>query len=115
MPDVTNPELEAGRLDQRVILQSPVYNEFEDEITAWTAEGETWAAVNPQFAREQNESSRTVALKTVEVTIRKSKRFAIDPRWRIEHKRLGVTYQIEGILDPLGRGAQLRMQCREIE
>lgn len=111
-----NPELAAGDLDRRVILQSPVYNEFEDEITAWTDAAETWAAINPQFAREQKESGRTIALTNVEITIRNSKRFAIDSRWRIQEKRAGgVTYQIEGILDPLRRGAQVRMQCREID
>jgi len=108
MPD---PEIAAGSLDARVALLAPVYNEpIEDEITSWQTIDHVWAAINPNYAMEQNESGRTIMVVQTPIVIRY--RPDIDARWRVQWG--SHTYEVEGILNVQTRNAQLQLLCKEI-
>jgi SPP1 family predicted phage head-tail adaptor len=104
-------ELTAGLLDQRVDLLAPLYNDpDDDEITGWQLVDTVWASVKPNYALEQNESGRTIAVVAGPIVIRY--RSDIDHRWRIQ--RGTHTYEIEGIVNVASRGAQLQLTCKEV-
>src|SRR5262245_41371460 len=106
-----NPELSAGELDRYVELYKPVYNDYEDEIVGWEKVADVWAAILPNYAFEQTEAQRTIAISQVPIIMRW--RDDIDARWRIVYRT--TTYEIDGFYDKQRRGAQLYALCKEIE
>jgi SPP1 family predicted phage head-tail adaptor len=110
MPGTVKPAIDAGKLDKRVTLLSPVYNEPEDEIVSWSPEAEVWAAIHPSFAQEINQAGRTVATTLLPIVIRY--RTDIDARWRIQDR--DRTYQVKGITDIARRRVQLQLACEEV-
>lgn len=107
---VVSPLIDAGKLDRRVTLLKPIYNEFEDEITGYQPMVKVWAAVAPTFAQEISEALRTVATVLVPIIIRY--RTDIDSRWRIVDGP--HTYEIKGIIDIARRRVQLQLSCEEV-
>ena len=107
MPDY---RIDAGDLDTRVTLLSPVYNEFEDEIVDWTPVTEVWAAINPSYGQEMTGSDRTVSVLQVPIVIRF--RTDIDSRWRVRDRN--HEYEIKAIVDVARMGVQLQLICDEV-
>lgn len=111
MSVLVQTEIDAGRLDRRVTLLQPVLNTPEDEITGWEVVTDVWAAVNPNFGQEINESSRTVASVLVPIVIRY--RTDIDARWRVQDRE--KLYEVKGLLDIARRHVQLHLSCEEVQ
>ncbi len=110
MPE--HPTIEAGKLDKRVTLLQPVYNDPEqDEITDWNRVADVWASIGPTFGQEVNQAGRTVATTLVPIVIRY--RTDIDPRWRIQDRER--LYRIKGILDVARLHVQLQLNCEEVQ
>lgn len=100
----------AGDLNRRVQLLSPVYNEYNDEITDWTTAATVWAAVLPNFAQEQQQSERTIEVIQAFVIIRF--RADIDARWRVVDQ--SHTFEITGLVDCLHSKVKLLLSCKEV-
>jgi SPP1 family predicted phage head-tail adaptor len=110
MSTMQNPEVNAGDLDRRVTLLSPVYNTYQDEIVDWSPVAQVWAKMAPNFGQEINEAGRTVAVVQSIVNIRY--RSDIDARWRLQMgSRL---FEVAAILNPMERRAQLQLNCKEV-
>lgn len=102
--------ISAGDLDQRVTLQSPVYNTDGDEIVSWQSEGDVWAAVDPTSGLEVEPGQQIIAEKQVTVTIRF--RADVDARWRVVDGP--HTYEIKAVMDTARRTEALKLLCMEV-
>jgi SPP1 family predicted phage head-tail adaptor len=112
MPSTGICELDAGKLDRRVVLLKPVYtSEYQDEIQGYVPVTEVWAAIEPTTGQEMNTGGRTVEI--VMATIQIRYRTDIDARWRISDR--GTVYQIKGMMDVLKRRVQWQLNCVEVE
>jgi len=105
-----DPTIAAGDLDRRVSLLRPLYNEFEDEITAWEEAAKVWAGIDPTYAQESNEAGRETINLMVTIVIRY--RRDIDARWRIQDRE--HLYDITGIQDIARRRVRLALLCQEV-
>ena len=105
------PALDAGKLDKRVTLLSPVYSQYEDEIPTWSPVATVWASINPNWGQELTEAARTVATTLVLVVIRY--RTDVDARWRIQDG--SRFYEIDSLTDIMRRRVQLQLNCKEIQ
>lgn len=107
---LTVPGIDAGKLDRRITLLSPVYNAAQDEVDEWAPAATVWAAVSPVFAQEQSEGARQVEMILINVVIRY--RADVDARWRVADRE--HVYQIRGLVDVTRRREQLQLRCEEI-
>ena len=89
--------LAAGRLNKRIILQSPVLDQDSATgavATVWADQASVWAAIEPvsvrDFVAADERQSRVIA----RIVIRH--RADVDASWRVTHG--GKVYQIVGVL-----------------
>lgn len=105
--------INAGDLDKRVTLLSPVYNEHQDEIVDWTPVTTVWAAIASADAQlnEPTESGRSVAVKRIDVTMRY--RADINATWRLA---LGSRiFEVLGMRNARELNVRLDVECREVD
>src|SRR5262252_1852254 len=103
-------EIEAGLLNQRVMLLAPVYNADGDEITSWQTVEKVWAAVEPAGGTQLALANQDISELPVQVRIRF--RRDIDARWRIQDGP--HTYEVQAVADVSRRQATLALNCREV-
>lgn len=107
--------LAAGRLDQRVTIQSPVDSRgatFADpQAASWSTVATVWAAVEPLAGREWFRNQEVGASAEVRVTLRW--RDGVTEKMRLVHG--ARTYEI--VAPPIDvelRHEQLQLMCREV-
>jgi hypothetical protein len=121
--------IDTGRLDRRVDLLMPVYNESEDEIVDWAVAATVWAEIIPESGTEMNEAGRTVAVGSGLIVIRARPGWVygaakydaganygdarLDKRWRVRDG--SHLWEVLMISDTLSRGVALRLTVREVE
>jgi head-tail adaptor len=103
--------IDAGKLNRRVDLLSPVYNDSEDEIVDWAVAATVWAEVIPESGTEVDEAGRIVAVGSGLIIIRA--RPGIDKRWRVRDG--SHLWEVLMTSDTLGRGVALRLTVKEVE
>lgn len=111
--------LRAGKLRHRVTIET--FTESQDSdygepTKTWSADtnigndGVVWAEVLPQRGREVFDAEQEVA--NVDTLIRTRFHSGITPEHRVVWG--SHTYDIETVLDQMGRGRELHLLCNEV-
>ncbi|KKW66925.1 hypothetical protein AAV94_12665 [Lampropedia cohaerens] len=105
--------LEAGRLDQRVTIRKLTTGRNPNTggiIETWSDVATVWAAVEPLNGREFFAASAQQS----EVTTRIRMRYRPDitPQMKINHN--GSEYDIQAVINPKSKGAELVLMCRAL-
>lgn len=101
--------MEAGRLTQRVTIQSAgvTRNSIGEEVRSWSDVATVWAEIRPLSARELINAKAAMAQVTTRITIRY--RAGLLPSMRVVH---GTTvYQITEIIDQGMKHETLECLC----
>lgn len=106
--------MRAGRLDQRVILQSPAGSRdaVGERTTTWTNVATVWASIGPLSVRDLLAAGQTQSEVTHRVRIRHSSTVAaIDASWRVLFgARILV---IQGVRNIDERDVEIELLCSE--
>ena len=104
--------MRAGRLRQRVTLQSKVavQNDSGEEVITWTDVATVWASVEPLRGREFVEARRAGAEETTRIVMRY--RDGVTPEMRVtwgDHD-----YDILSVVHVDTRQREIQLMCREL-
>ena len=97
--------LAAGRLNKRVLLQSPMVTQDSGMgavETEWWDEAEVWAAIEPLSVKDFISAAANQSQVTARIVLRY--RDDIRPDWRVSHG--GRIYTISGILRDADSGTE---------
>ena len=103
----------AGKLRQRVTLQSPTatQNSYGEEVITWTDERTVYASIEPLQGREYMEAR----LQTQEISHRIRMRYqpdkALHPSWRVKYG--SRTFLIESVANRMERDREWVVMARE--
>lgn len=102
--------MEAGRLDRRIVLQTPAttQNAIGEMVPTWSAVATTWAAIEDLTGREY-QAAQAVQNGT-ETRIRIRWRAGVVPAMRVVAG--DVIYDIQAVLDRDGSKTELQLMCR---
>lgn len=103
--------LDAGELDQRVTLQSPVLNAGGDEVASYSDIATVWASVTPIRGNEKDLADRETSIQFRLVRIRY--RAGLDTAKRIVHR--GDVYDIDDAMNSHGSNRVIEFVCRVIQ
>jgi len=104
--------MDFSKLRNRVIMQQnqPTINAFGEETEQWVDIATVWAAVEPIKGREFFAAQKENAETTVIISIRYRKGISSDMRILFDNK----IFEINVIIDPDERHAELQIMCREL-
>lgn len=102
--------MEAGRLNQQIVIQSPTttQNAIGEPVTTWVEVATVWAAIEDMTGREFQAAQ--AAQNGVETRIRVRWRDGLTPTMRALAG--GRIYDIQAVLDRDGRKTELQLMCR---
>ena len=108
--------MRAGKLRHRITIQqkAETLNAYGEPIYTWSTKAKVWASIEPASGREYIEGGRQAQDVTHQVTMRHQT--GITPEMRVsfvDRTNSTRTFDIERVLEPLVRGVELQLMCRE--
>lgn len=109
--------MRAGRLNQRVVLQSrtETQNSFGETTWTWADWKTVWASVEPLTGREYFAASQAQAESSIRIRIRHLD--GVTTKHRVKHTVNAVAryYEIEAVLPVHHDRAEMHLMCTERE
>lgn len=109
--------MRAGPLRNRVIIQEATQSadSFGQPIETWATKYTVWASINPLTGRERE----LLGLQSQDVGYRIATRYQanVTPSMRVtwtDREANARTFDIEQVIEPMAKGEQLVLMCREI-
>lgn len=110
---MTRP-LQAGKLRHRIVIeqQTTTQGTMGGVIKAWTTFATVWAAIDPQWGKEEIKADKNTAETGVRILIRYLD--GVNPSMRVRWARGAKTYDIVTVLPSQERRVETQLICREV-